>query len=410
MKNSRPSRLLLSILVATGLALPSASHADVRKWTDTKGVSVEADFVKQDDSTVTVKLKNGKEVPIPKARLSAADLEFLKTQSGGGTTPGSGSATPPAKDVSFDKVKIDKRGWTRKVEKLDISSVDLAVQLQTEHFHIAGTTKVKPDLVDAYGESLERLYVHLTRAMPGMAAVFKDRRMLILITEDTKTHEALMKNLDSKGFNQGGPGAICYMNTDDAFQEAHKVLQRGRVFFAGDNVGKQKNMKWQQRIHFVVSDLWDEYLGDLKQENDYSFSLIDLSVSYYFEYDISGDIETKVSFGMFGGNVEGFKNGRAWGATVKNLLKSPANRPGIEKLLKTPAQKSEPIDIGSGFGMVQWIFRNPARLAKFNELLEFAKKEGKVIPPLEFVKTMGFESTESFDKEWTTFMNSPEFK
>ena len=411
MKRFTPSRFLYACLSAGAFFSPAAALAEMRKWTDTKGASVEADFVKQDDASVTVKLKNGKEVPIPKARLSPPDLEFLKSVAADSKAPAAdGAAAPPAKDVSFDKVKIDKRAWSRKVENLGISSVDLAVQLQTEHFHIAGTTKIKQDLVDAYGEALERLYTHLTRDLPGMAALFKDRRMLIYLTDDKKSHEALLNSLSNMDFNQGKISNIAYVRPDATYQEAHKVLGHARVFFAGENTGKQRNLKWEQRIHFVVTDLFSEYTGNLRSEEDYSFTLLDLSLSYYFEYDISGNIETTVSFGFFGNNVEGFKNGRAWGAAVKNLLKSPANRPGLEKLLKTEGAKSEPIDIGSGFGLAQWIFRNPARLASFNALLETAKKEGKVPTPQAFAKAMGFESVEAFDKEWTAFLNSPEFK
>ena len=57
--------------------LTSATQA--RQWTDTQGRQIEAEFVSQDDTNVTLKLAgSGNPVPVPLATMSAADREFLR--------------------------------------------------------------------------------------------------------------------------------------------------------------------------------------------------------------------------------------------------------------------------------------------------------------------------------------------
>ncbi|WP_353568861.1 prolyl oligopeptidase family serine peptidase [Haloferula sargassicola] len=57
------------------LALASAAQA--RTWTSTDGRTIEADFVRGDDTSVTV-LKGGREVSIPLAKLSEEDARFVR--------------------------------------------------------------------------------------------------------------------------------------------------------------------------------------------------------------------------------------------------------------------------------------------------------------------------------------------
>ena len=58
-----------------GMAL--AASAGARTWTDKKGRKIEAEYVSQTKDAVLLKLKNGKEVSVPFANLSRADLSYL---------------------------------------------------------------------------------------------------------------------------------------------------------------------------------------------------------------------------------------------------------------------------------------------------------------------------------------------
>jgi hypothetical protein len=52
--------------------------AEVRVWTDAQDRKVEAALIKADDANVVLKLKNGKELPYPLDKLSAADRKYVE--------------------------------------------------------------------------------------------------------------------------------------------------------------------------------------------------------------------------------------------------------------------------------------------------------------------------------------------
>ena len=57
--------------------MSTLSTLSARTWTDVDGRLLEAEYVSQDDKTVTLKLANGKEVKVPFSRLSATDIAHL---------------------------------------------------------------------------------------------------------------------------------------------------------------------------------------------------------------------------------------------------------------------------------------------------------------------------------------------
>lgn len=64
-----PILLLLSAL---------ASAFETRSWTDTQGRKIEATLLRGDSENVVLKLKDGREVPFPLAKLSEADGKYAK--------------------------------------------------------------------------------------------------------------------------------------------------------------------------------------------------------------------------------------------------------------------------------------------------------------------------------------------
>jgi hypothetical protein len=59
------------------LAVLSASAAEPRTWTDSLNRKIEASLVRVDGENVLLKLKDGREVPYPLAKLSQADRDFV---------------------------------------------------------------------------------------------------------------------------------------------------------------------------------------------------------------------------------------------------------------------------------------------------------------------------------------------
>ena len=177
--------LLLCAVAALALCRPAS--AEIRKWTDAaSGRSMEADFVSQTNTKVTVRLKDGKETTIEKARLSKEDQDFLKTAKpapAGAAAPSSGSSS---KTIGFNEVKIDRKDWARPVppKDLKVTTVELPGQVVTPHFFIAGTPKVRAEIMDIYAESAERLWAQMTLYVPAIADLFKDKRMAIVLLEN----------------------------------------------------------------------------------------------------------------------------------------------------------------------------------------------------------------------------------
>ncbi len=60
------------------LLVALAQAAEVRSWTDVQDRKIEASMVRVDGQTVILKLKDGREVPYPLAKLSAADGKYVE--------------------------------------------------------------------------------------------------------------------------------------------------------------------------------------------------------------------------------------------------------------------------------------------------------------------------------------------
>jgi predicted peptidase len=90
-------RKILRLLGALALMITSAVHA--RTWTATDGRKVEGDFVSATATAVTVKLANGKSVPIELTKLSQEDRDFVAEQA---KNP---PAAPPAKPTTAGPAK-----------------------------------------------------------------------------------------------------------------------------------------------------------------------------------------------------------------------------------------------------------------------------------------------------------------
>ena len=69
----------LARLLLIGATLSVALASEPRTWTDTQGRTIEATFVKADETAVTVS-RDGKETTIPLSMLSKVDLAWVHTE------------------------------------------------------------------------------------------------------------------------------------------------------------------------------------------------------------------------------------------------------------------------------------------------------------------------------------------
>ena len=99
--------ILIIVAVGAGSAL-----AEMRMWTDKKGNSIEAEFVKVFSGKVILKTADGKQIKVSQSGLSKKDLEYLK------------NAIPPKIDIKVDVDKENKQtdsdgyGYSRRKQKI----------------------------------------------------------------------------------------------------------------------------------------------------------------------------------------------------------------------------------------------------------------------------------------------------
>jgi hypothetical protein len=78
------------------LFLSLAHAAEVRSWTDIQNRKIDAALVRVEDKTVILKMKDGREVPYPLAKLSLADCKYVEQSR---ALPDSGK---PGQSLNFD--------------------------------------------------------------------------------------------------------------------------------------------------------------------------------------------------------------------------------------------------------------------------------------------------------------------
>lgn len=107
------------LLAACCLTLPL--HAEYRKWINTEGVTIEAEFVKAEGDSVTLKLRNGKVTTFAQSKLSAADQEFIKGQA----SKPEAAAEDPKPVVHADR----KAKWLSKMDKAQEQSKETGLPI-----------------------------------------------------------------------------------------------------------------------------------------------------------------------------------------------------------------------------------------------------------------------------------------
>lgn len=387
------------------LSTAATLSAETRKWTNVDGRIIEADYVRSQDKSIVLKLKDGREMPVELAKLSTADQEFVKTQ---------GPGTPAVKKgAGFSEVVLDKKAWLLRPqpETYGITGVVFSQQLETPHFLITAGAKVKPELVQVYAETCERLYSHIVRDLPGLDEKFNNRKMAVWLASDREEHLLLKECLRKIGCT--ATYSDSYIASVSLSQDliVKKWLKEGsRSFDTGWETSAQRNLLWPERIHFLASTMLDEYGHSEHHQKNRRFVMFNLSYCYFLESVISGKIESKVTFGSSMANVEGFKNPRGWATAVKRIIGTTPLKPSLRRFMNLEPGEAEPIDVGAGYGLMQFIFNDPTRRAAVNSLLDSARKAGEPSNAEEFAKAMGAESPEAFDLLWIEFLKSDRFK
>jgi len=404
----------------------AAMADDPRTWTDTAGRTLDGVMIRQDAAKVWVRRTDGREVAIEKSRLSPGDLEFLRGQPAGppakqasapagGSSLASGSARPG--QSIFKSMKVDRSVWESSADVFHAGGVAFTQRLRTPHTLIFATEKVKPDMLTAYGEATERTVADCVRDLPGLAPVVTEKRQAIFILDSEisqrafgnwlRTHRPLSPTWDRSG--------IVSAPLSEETCDPLGVRPYGRGFRIDRySTTNHRTPDWPIRVHFLTTDLIHHYLADVRDSEPEadgsrrSFHLLRVGYAFFKEWQVAGKIETELMIGS--ASIEGFQNGRRWADAVRKVLKNPAGRPSLEKILKTPATSSQPMDVACAFGMMQFFNADPSRFRGFDQVLRDARENKSTPTTEEFAKAIGYESPAAFDTAWVAFMSSDGFK
>jgi hypothetical protein len=114
--------LLTSLLIS----LP-ATGGELRSWTDSLDRKIDAELLKIDGDNVVLKLKDGREIPYPLGKLSAADRTFVDSQRA--TLASAPTATKPAGALNFGDPWPERITFT---EDPEIATIE--ENAETKHF------------------------------------------------------------------------------------------------------------------------------------------------------------------------------------------------------------------------------------------------------------------------------------
>ncbi|WP_367870155.1 SHD1 domain-containing protein [Luteolibacter sp. Populi] len=396
----------------------AASAQEARTWTDTKGRKLEGAFLRQDEATVWVKRGDGKEIAIPKKTLSPDDLKHLESAAPVPADANAGGAPATAGTGGrFNDAPIDPTTFQARAGGLKLDILNYTSTLETDHYIIAGTPKIRPATLSVYAEVAERLWVDLAADFPDLAEAYKGGlKMALLIFNDEKEHAVFASWHEKHAEASSSVSPIFNMTRstisgwrfDKKFADEAKIATRGRAFRM-DGKGYQHNKKtWPQRIHFLSSDILNHWVGNATRTDGQSLSMVAFCLAFHREQLICGRIETEVSFGG-GSEVEGFKNGRNWAGATKKLLKAGAT-PDIKSFLEGEASEANPRDLGMGLGLMQFIRTDPARQKSFSKMLQEASSSKESPDGAAFAKAIGFASAEELNKAWLDYMLTDAFQ
>ncbi|MEK7949704.1 hypothetical protein [Luteolibacter soli] len=397
-----PLRLMAAI---AALTLGCASAQESRTWTDLKGRKLDGIFVKQDDATVWIRKGDGKEVALPKTSLSEDDRKHLTT-----AVPAKKGST----GARFATAPIDVTAWKPRPEGFQLGTQLYPVTLESEHFIIAGGAKVRPAMLLAYAEPVERLFADMATDLPGLAASFEGKKMPVLLLEEkeakafAKWHEdhANASSSVSSSYNLD-TSVIVAFNIDKDLAQEKGITTLGRVYRLDSKKAEHNRKTWPSRIHFFTADIFRQFIGNPSNNGKCSIASLKLAFAYHREEQICGKIESDVFFG--GTELEGFKNGRNWAGATKKLLKD-GQQPDIGAFLEVDSDEAEPRDLGFGLGLMHFIYSNPARSEGFGKILETTAKDKKCPDPETFAKGLGFDSPGALNKAWKDYMVSDAFQ
>jgi hypothetical protein len=427
--------LSVAFSAALLLAPVSLTHAlELRTWTNLKGQSIEAEFVRLDGDKVQLKSKDGAMFkPLKLTELSKADQDYVKEVNV--AKPGFGPApkdpkkvVSPAKEAKFDKktafVPVVGRNFT--IPELEES---LSI-LESDHFAIFHNKKSKGEAEELI-ETCERMWLDMNFFHPTFQAKFLDRRKAIILCDDDemygKVAEWYAKNLetsDDPKIKERGDyvrksskmSASMGVTFPGALAEENKVINpvvvQKSYQMNGNKPVKVKGVFTPFRIHVIAGLLFDMQAGGASDFAKAGWAALETGHSYYKEINIAGRSETRMISGSGGSEADANVSptyDSDWAGNLKKAMRKDW-KPSLEMLWNFGGPDAKPEGNATMYGWVAYLQSTPDKMTKYAELVSKIETAHQVPTQEDFAKLYGFPDAATMEKDWLDWMKSSDFK
>ena len=253
------STLALSMAFFAGVSLWGQAPQGSRVWTDVAGRTVEAEYAGMQGDNVLLKLaSSGQTVPVPLARLSAPDAEYLKKLPGFAAPPAQ-AQTAPALPNDPARVPVEKRTWPQTIDvparSIEIKVISESVAqrryvYQSEAFEFTSQAKLAGSVMKEVARAFEATRA-LVNALPW--------GIVCRPPEGMPRFQAALYESREDYVTAGGPansGGV-YSSGDKTFKIPFPSLgleKRGQTYFKNDSYSNST------LVHEITHQLMDAYL------------------------------------------------------------------------------------------------------------------------------------------------------
>lgn len=416
MKLLKKSTLVLIVSAASALF---ASAADFRTWTSKQGGSIEAQILKYDNGVAFLTTKEPKEIQIKVGDLSLADRQYLI------------EFAQADKDLLLKgKASVPEHAWKKPkdfIKKLEetlslTGSEDGYELYQTKHYLFAVERGIKPH---GLAETAEACWHGMAFQHLEFIENWGATRRLIIVPKEAEGYEAVGKYEQARLVADGQHDRANHLSAiwsklgsadfgvkDDVMQK-HNLKESGIVFHTRDK--KDFRKEWHSyQTHVISSDLFGEQLGGVSSISGNGYYALSRGHSYYKEIQLTKKTMTNLLTKNSGGEIgskKGFDDGTAWAKLLQKLVKKETVKLKLLQTMNlTSPEDLDPEKLVTMYSLAYYLQSTQPRVAAYAKLCKRINTSDQVPALTEFVKFFGFETIAAFEKDWTEFVKSRDFK
>ena len=419
----RGRRLLFGSLVFV-IAAGVATAAEMRTWTSIKGTTIEAKLLSVDGETVNLEKKDGSRLSVKRNLLSTGDQEYLVEYGGAEEIKIDPKAKigVPEKSMKFDSKTVKKRDDKFVLPEGFSLEFDIT---ESEHFLVMSSGSVRGKDT---AELAERLWYGMNFFHPGFKDKWGDEKRAIFLCGDKEHYQTMgmyyIATLQKIGqgqqaenvkltWPQSSGGGIRL--SDDVCDE-YKLDPSARVFDASNKTRWRRGVFNPFPTHCIAGDILDEMMGGVGGVGSEGHFAISTGHSYFKEIQLADEtVTTMIDADAYEGDEVtksgGFKDGRKWARTLRDLVKKGKVTPTLQSLwaIRTSSQLTPELTV-TMYGLSRYMQSTPARMQKFSAFLDRVDTGRSIPQPIETAKLFGFETVAEFEADWIEYLKSTDFK